>query len=74
MKGVSKWGARLLVLAACAVALALPTTAKVAPATELQVVASGHDGMAATRVVCQRVHQARLCFQGTKPTCPAGGC
>ena len=74
MRCVWKLGAVFLLLAACAVALALPTAAKVAPATDLQVVMSGDDGIAATGPVCQRVHQARLCFQGTKPTCPAGGC
>jgi hypothetical protein len=60
----------LVIAAACAVVFSIPGSAQAPAAGELQVVTSGTDGVAAAGVACEKVRHARLCFQGSKPTCP----
>lgn len=48
----------------------LPPTATVAPESDLQVMASGPDGLAAAPTPCERVRHTRLCFESTKTNCP----
>jgi hypothetical protein len=71
MKVVKKVLVLLGVAAACAAVFSIPGSAQAPAAGDLQVVASGNDGVAAAGVACEKVRHARLCFQGSKPTCPA---
>jgi len=58
-----------VVAAVAAAALAaLPVSARVAPASDLQIVASGHEGLAAGKPGCTRVTN-RFCVQSTQSNC-----
>jgi len=53
---------------ACAALAVLPASAQPAPTGDLQIVASGQDGVAAGNAGCTRVTN-RFCVQSTKSNC-----
>jgi hypothetical protein len=64
-----------VILAAAALALilgsaltALPTAARVGPASDLQVVINGRDGVASDRAGCTRITN-RFCVLSTRSNC-----
>ncbi len=60
----------ILTLAVLATLTALPTTARVGPASGLQLVAGGRDGVATNQAGCTRITN-RFCAQSTRSNCSA---